>query len=73
MKKTRYFKPRKDLEYSDVLLPHKVSPKDQEVYKYGSSYGAPPTWHYRGRLDLHTEELLKQNFIEVTTEQEAIN
>lgn len=65
--KIRYFKPRKDLEYSGSLLPQKLV-GNQQSYLVGS--GSLYRWRESDvppRLDL-----LAANFIEVDTEEEAI-
>ena len=62
----RYFKPRKDLEYSSLLLPQKIV-KDKQ-YRYCSDCGFFPHWKENDGVSL---DLLSKNFIEVQTEAEA--
>lgn len=66
---TRYFKPRKDLEYSAVLLPQKIV-NNLDQYRYEQRYGYGEWRMNHSGVDL---QALADNFIEVRTEAEALD
>lgn len=67
MKKTRYFKPRQDLEYSSSLLPQKI--ENGKGYRFTRVHFIAGWDENYSTPDIET---LKRNFIEVNTEVEAV-
>jgi hypothetical protein len=64
----RYFKPRKDLDYSSSLLPHKSNGGKQFKFVVEGN-GSHKHWVEHSPVSI---EQWGHNFIEVKTEQEAV-